>query len=316
MSKKQHYTVLGASGYIGSAICDYLDHHQYNYTPLSRSDVDYTNSSDFTNYIHLNTFNYKKPTNNSIVINASGYIGKPNVDACEHAKEDCLIGNVITPQNIAHICNRSNITYVHISSGCIYNGYEREFTEEDASNFDIQNGSFYSGSKALAEKVVLGVNKHCYIFRLRIPFDTIPDDRNYLTKLLRYDRLLNKPNSISHRFEFVESCIKLIEQKAPYGIYNVTNPGSIDARTIVGMMQKFTPALVKDHEFSFFETEQEFNSHVIAPRSNCVLSTKKISKYVTMTPAHEIIKQSIIKYGENKYYCDGLFRDCDAVISR
>ena len=39
-----------------------------------------------------------------------------------------------------------------ISSGCIYNGYEKRFTEEDEPNFTFNNGSFYSGSKALCEK--------------------------------------------------------------------------------------------------------------------------------------------------------------------
>ena len=36
----------------------------------------------------------KKPR---FLINAAGYTGKPNVDACELAKADCLDGNAVLP---------------------------------------------------------------------------------------------------------------------------------------------------------------------------------------------------------------------------
>ena len=38
------------------------------------------------------------------IINCAGYIGKPNVDACELAKADCIEGNVLLPLMLAQLC--------------------------------------------------------------------------------------------------------------------------------------------------------------------------------------------------------------------
>ena len=85
---------------------------------------------------------------------------------------------------------------MHISSGCIYDGYNKVYTEEDPPNFCFKtnNGSFYSGCKALAEDLVNKNNS--YICRLRIPFDQYNNPRNYLSKLQNYNKLLNMKNSI------------------------------------------------------------------------------------------------------------------------
>ena len=109
---------------------------------------------------------------------------------------------------------RKEYQFTQISSGCIYGGYEKHFTEKDTPNFDFQNGSFYSGTKALAEKVVLQNNPNSYVFRLRIPFDQYASPRNYLTKLLSYDTLLDAENSLSHRADFAKYVIELINQES------------------------------------------------------------------------------------------------------
>ena len=61
----------------------------------------------------------KKPR---FLINAAGYTGKPNVDACELAKADCLNGNAVLPGTIRQVCEDLKITWGHVSSGCIFSG--------------------------------------------------------------------------------------------------------------------------------------------------------------------------------------------------
>lgn len=310
----KNYIILGASGYIGSAFCNFLKTSKKPYIALSRNEVDYTDLKTFENYIHMNWRNSEKPTENSVIINCSGFIGKPNVDVCEDNKSECIIGNIVTPQNISNLCRRLGLKFAHISSGCIYSGYDKQFTEEDLSNFNIQNGSFYSGTKAIAEQLILSSNTNSYIFRLRIPFDHIPDQRNYITKILNYDKLLDKNNSLSHRGEFVSSCISLIENKAPYGIFNLTNPGYVSAKDVIEIIKKVSPVMLSGKTVKFFDSDDDFNKHVRAPRSNCILSTSKSSKYVHMSPVKDILKQSIIDYSKNKYYCDELFRCCETAV--
>ena len=93
------------------------------------------------------------------IINCSGFTGKPNVDACEDAKDLCWDLNVTVPSRIAQVCLENNIPFGQVSSGCIYTGYEKEYSETDIPNFGLYNNesSFYSKSKhacelALADK--------------------------------------------------------------------------------------------------------------------------------------------------------------------
>ena len=295
MILKNHfmYIILGKNGYIAEAIIKELKYRKLNYTALSRSDIDYTNFKEFANFYHINYNNYSAPTKNSIIINCAGYIGKPNVDACESNKGDTIMGNVVFPTNLANHCVTNSSTLVQISSGCIYNGYEKHFSEEDDSNFDFQNGSFYSGTKALCEKMILEHNPRSYIFRLRIPFDEHKSPRNYLTKLLSYEKLLNAENSLSHRGDFAKYVIDLLEQKVPHGIYNITNKGSVDTKSVIDLIKKHS---LSNKDFEFFDSLESFSEIVKAPRSNCILDTSKLESYTKVRHVEDALEESISNY--------------------
>ena len=294
------FIVLGKTGYIGSAFVQYLQEHDIDHVALSRRDVDYTNEKIFKKYLQdgwKNTNHHFWKLQAGGIINCSGYIGKPNVDACELAKAETLIGSSNLPEKIARICGEMNVPFIHISSGCIYGGYDKDFSENDPPNFDFQNGSFYSGSKALAERLIAATNKDSYIFRLRIPFDEHNSPRNYITKMLSYDKLLNAVNSMSHRKDFVTACVELAMSKSPYGIYNLTNPGRVDTKTVIDMIKKHQPDLRES--FTFYEDEDTFLGDVTAPRSNCVLDTSKMEAVLgakKMRPLEAALEESIINY--------------------
>ena len=212
-----------------------------------------------------------------VVINAAGYTGKPNVDACELAKEDTIHGNIVWPQILTDWCMLNDIQLGHVSSGCIYSGRRVDgepFTEEDVPNFSfVQNNcSFYSGTKAIAEKIVSKWNKN-YIWRLRIPFEENNNSRNYISKMLRYDKLLQAENSISNKQEFVSACIQTFTNKVPFGIYNVTNTGYI---TTDFLIEKLKMTIAKDKNFTLIDEEQLYKNYAKTPRSNCVMSNSKL----------------------------------------
>ena len=71
-------------------------------------------------------------------------------------------------------------------------------------SFDYPPCSYYSGTKVLGEAAIKEVGGNYYIWRLRIPFDEYDSPRNYLTKLIRYDKLLDAENSVSHLGDFVD----------------------------------------------------------------------------------------------------------------
>jgi hypothetical protein len=76
--------------------------------------------------------------------------------------------------------------------------------------------------KALGEEV-LAPYPNVYIWRVHIPFDQFDHPRNYLTKLMRYNRLLDARNSISELREFVDASVRCWERRIPFGVYNMTN---------------------------------------------------------------------------------------------
>lgn len=106
--------LLGASGYIGSAFATELHRRKMPFVPLARAQLDYTRFDLLLAYLRR-----ERP---AFVINAAGYSGKPNVDACETARADTLLGNALLPQTIAHACAMAEIPWGHVSSGCIFSG--------------------------------------------------------------------------------------------------------------------------------------------------------------------------------------------------
>ena len=281
--------LFGGGGYVGSAFKQALDKRGVKY---------FAPESAMINLLHTQAVEVVlESMNPSFVINCAGFTGKPNVDACEEQMHETNAGNVKTVFNLAQICDKLSIPWGHVSSGCIYNGYEKEFTEEDEPNFCFTNPpcSFYSGTKADAEKILKDLD--CYVWRLRIPFDEFDSPRNYLSKLINYNILLNVKNSISHRMEFAEACLSLWEITAPFGVYNVTNTGSVKAEEALTLFEKHQPYKFDDK--LLMENIQEFYdvAGCKTPRSNCVLDNSKLlSTGVKMKTAIESIEESIIKW--------------------
>lgn len=280
--------IFGSGGYVGRYYRRYFERKGFSFKVVSRSECESRDSKQLVNLFSSHQA--------SFVINCAGYTGKPNVDACELDKSNCLYGNAILPGMIAEACKIAGIPYGHVSSGCIYTGKRADglgFREEDAPNFSFRtnNCSFYSGTKALGEEI-LADYPNGYIWRLRIPFDQYDSPRNYLSKVMRYEKLLDAENSISHVGEFVAATMACIEKKVPFGIYNVTNPGSVTTRTIVRWIQE---SGVCNKSFDFFESESAFMQKAAkTPRSNCVLSTDKLSSVgIEMSPVEVAVKSAL-----------------------
>jgi len=280
--------LLGGSGYVGHAYQALLTRKGIPFRNLRRAELDYTNRDALRAALQRD-----KP---EFLINAAGYTGKPNVDACELHKHECLMGNAVLPGIVAEACADAGIPWGHVSSGCIYSGARPDgagFTETDTPNFTFRTNhcSFYSGSKALGEEVLAG-KPNVYVWRLRIPFNHVDNPRNYLTKLLRYQRLLEATNSISQLEEFCAATFACWEKRVPFGTYNVTNPGQVTTHEVVDLIKR---SGVSRKDFIFFKDEDEF-MHMAAktPRSNCVMDSSKLARAgIAMTEVHEAVARDL-----------------------
>ncbi|MEO6875467.1 MAG: sugar nucleotide-binding protein [Opitutaceae bacterium] len=280
--------LLGGSGYVGHAYQALLTRKAIPFRNVRRADLDYTNSAVLTAALRQD-----RP---EFLINAAGYTGKPNVDACELHKGECLMGNGVLPGIIAEACDAAGVPWGHVSSGCIFTGARDDgagFTESDEPNFTFRqdNCSFYSGTKALGEEVLAG-RSNLFVWRLRIPFNEVDTPRNYLTKLMRYPRLLAATNSISQLDEFVASTFACWEKRVPFGTYNVTNPGQITTHEVVELIER---SGVHPKKYEFFASESDFMKVAAkTPRSNCVMdSTKLAGVGIHLTEVHAAVELAL-----------------------
>jgi UDP-glucose 4,6-dehydratase len=265
--------LYGATGYIGSEFVKELNRRGLKHCKISHRDALWFADAD-------------------LVINCAAFVTKPSVDLCEDHKSECLLGNVWFPAVISTTCSIKDIPLIHVSTGCLYNGDNggRGWSESDASRLTFDTGAgFYVGSKELAERGVL-LNHKTYCCRIRLPFDNEDNPRNYLTKLLTYEKLVLANNSISHRGDFVKACLDLWQKGAPYGIYNVTNPGFVNTAQVcremirAGMMEKEKPYWAID----------EFQEMARTLKSNCVHNVSKLlSTGVKIRPVQEAITDAI-----------------------
>jgi len=244
-----------------------------------------------------------------VVINAAGKTGVPNVDWCEDHKRETLHANVLGPIVLAEECGKRGIYWVHLSSGCIYEGTKgakgekgtkgeqaEGWTEEDEPNF---TGSFYSRSKAWSEKTVRECTESdvngrggILILRLRMPFDGSSHPKNLITKLAKYARVNDEENSITCLTDFLEAAKKLIERRAT-GIYNMVNEGTISPYRIMELYRE-----IVDPSHSFEHLPLPAQSQVTkVGRSNCILATGKLKgEGIQMRPIEEAVKESLKEY--------------------
>lgn len=306
--------LLGKTGYVGGQFAQTLQERGIPFVAPTHAEMDCSQFTVLRKFL--------EDTSPEFVVNAVGHTGKPNVDACEKNWADTLQGNTLFPATMAHACASLDIPYGHVSSGCVYSGakvvnggqthIEKDltrpelqsllaknrrafhgFTELDEPNFTFRSPpcSFYSGTKALGEEALRGVGQG-YIWRLRIPFDRFDNPRNYLSKLRNYAKVYDNVNSLSHRADFAAGCLDLWQKRAPYGIYNMTNPGFVTARQVVDMMQKI---LKPARPFEFWKDDEEFyRTAAKTPRSNCILDAgKALAAGAQLRPVEDALVDSL-----------------------
>lgn len=275
---KTSILLIGANGYVGKKLNAAFYHKGWTTHCPTRDTL-------MSELIHA-TAKY------DYVVNAAGYTGRPNVDACKHNRQRVLQDNLLLPTLLTEWCLRHDTPLVHISSGCIYNGHKPDgsgFRESDEPNFSFLSRdycSYYSGSKAAAETVVRRLPDH-QILRLRMPFNGQVSDRNLLVKLCSYEKLVDVKNSITHIDDFVASTVMIMEEHLPCGTWNLVNDTPITTKDICKLLNKYGAK----NKYAFFKNYDEFAATVEEPRSSCILSGEK-AKFYGLPMRHTLVAMS------------------------
>jgi 3,5-epimerase/4-reductase len=88
--------VIGKSGHLRTAYQHYFQRNKIPHLCLGRTEINPSDPSAIK--ILLKSL---KP---SFLINAAGYTGQPNVDACENNQDSCLLANLILPIALNQVC--------------------------------------------------------------------------------------------------------------------------------------------------------------------------------------------------------------------
>jgi len=236
-----------------------------------------------------------------VVINCIGKTGKPNIDWCEEHKDETFFSNVTVPAMMAEACDEIGSGMIHIGSGCVYEGYQKEWTENDEPNFFR---SFYSKTKIFSEKILStydnDVMNDMLILRIRMPFDSSRSPRNLITKLTSYKQVIgDAQNSMTFIPDMLKATEMLVE-KGQTGIYNMVNRDALTHREIlVAYKYIVDPSFVLPTFIG--PSELETRGFVKAGRSNCVLSTRKLEEAgIEMPFASNALLRCLNEMGEKK----------------
>jgi dTDP-4-dehydrorhamnose reductase len=206
-----------------------------------------------------------------VLINTIGFCGIKNIDDCEFQKEKTSITNTIIPTLLAIECEKLGIQFIQIGSGCIFFPEERSYNPHPWTEKSIPNPlSYYSKSKYATDLAIQDL-KTSLILRIRMPLSEKNNSRNLINKLIKYDKIIDIPNSVTFLKDFTKF-VDFAANKNLTGIYNVTNPGSLSAKDIMDEYRKYKPK----HRFSIISGE-ELDKLTSAKRSNCLLNTEKIN---------------------------------------
>eukprot|EP00030_Apusomonadida_sp_AF-17_P000715 a175909_836.p1 GENE.a175909_836~~a175909_836.p1 ORF type:complete len:312 (+),score=144.18 a175909_836:43-936(+) len=231
------------------------------------------------------------------VLNAAGLTGRPNVDWCEHHKIEVLRVNVAGTLLLADATQARGIPCAMFATGCIFE-YDAEhpiggkgFTEEDDPNFF---GSFYSETKGVVEKY-LKLYENVLVLRLRMPISDDLHSRSFVTKITKYAKVVNVPNSMTVLHDLLPVSIQMIE-RGLRGVYNFVNPGAISHNEILAMYKEI---IDPSFEWANF-TVDECNAILACKRSNNTLDTTKITaEFPEIPEIHDAMRACFLRMKAN-----------------
>lgn len=280
--------IFGHSGYLGSIFCEMLLKKNINFTKaLSRADnFNDLNNEIKNNYTHVINF----------IGRTYGIIdGNYEYSATKFLSENLYINikdNLYCHINIAIVCEKYNVHYTYIGTGCIYqNNIEdlinknNPFNEESPPNYF---NSEYSITKSFTESILKNMSGKILILRIRMAISDKMSNKNFLTKFINFKNINNIPNSFSVIDELFQHIPTLMKNNIS-GIINFVNPGIISPHEIVSLYKKYV-----DPDYIINPQTNIMNS------SNCYLDTQLLQKLIPeVTNIKVSIIETLIKYKKN-----------------
>lgn len=122
----------------------------------------------------------------------------------------------------------------------------QRFAEKDPTKF---GGSFYSFIKPRVEAIMHATYPSILTLRIRMPISDDLHSRAFVTKLSKYDRMINIPDSNSILYDLVPLAIAMSEHKETR-VSNVTNPGTISHNEVLSLYKEIVHPIYQWKNFT------------------------------------------------------------------
>lgn len=215
--------LFGSQGYLGGA---YLKSEIFNNNQFITPEIDITKLEQVEK-----TINNNKP---DVIINCAG---QTNLEWCRDNQVESFAANVSGPQNILKWAVKNNAYFVHLSTGCIFEGAGQDgrgFTEDD----EPTPRCFYAETKSKADALLMESQyDKLLILRLRLPISPDMHLKNLISKVINFSALSDSQNSMTYVPDLIAATKFLIENNQS-GIFNVCNSGTISPYEIANMAKQ------------------------------------------------------------------------------
>ena len=194
--------------------------------------------------------------------------------------------NLFSPVGLAMLCKERNIHFTYMGTGCIFSYTEDKklFTEAEQPNFF---GSSYSVVKGFTDRLMHlpSLQSNSLNVRIRMPISSDDSPRNFIVKLLKYQKICSMPNSMTVLDELLPVFCDMVKTKKT-GTINLTNPGVIEHSEILDLYRDMIDPTFKYELFSY----EEQMKVIACDRSNNELDTTLLK---TWYPSVKSIKDSV-----------------------
>tara|TARA_Y100000389_G_C17449112_1_gene513541 strand:- start:1309 stop:2190 length:882 start_codon:yes stop_codon:yes gene_type:complete len=287
--------VYGSKGWIGSQFIEILKNNSIDFF---QGGARVENKNDL-----LKEVNSYSPTHIiSLIGRTHGIHNNKTYSTIDYLEQEGRLfenvrDNLFSPLMLAHICNEKNIHFTYLGTGCIfqydethaYGKEENGFTEESLPNFF---GSSYSIVKGFTDQLMKLYEEKCLNLRIRMPITNTNNERNFITKIVNYEKICSIPNSMTVLPELLPIALNLMKY-GHTGTFNLTNPGLISHNEILSLYKEIVN---KDFTWENFTTEEQ-NKILDSKRSNNYLDTTKLEKlYPNVKNIKVSIKEILLKY--------------------
>ena len=269
--------LLGHKGWIGKQLLELIKSISDN--EIITTDIRVDNYDEIDRFIFEN-----KPDR---IISVIGRTYGDNINSIDYLEQKGNLkininDNLYSPLNLAFISKKYNIHLTYMGTGCIFNGYEKEYLENDEPDFF---GSSYSIVKGFTDRIMKNFDNVLNV-RIRMPItNDINSNRNFINKIINYKKICSMNNSMTVLPDLLPVLIDMIIKKE-IGTINLVNPGYISHNEILELYKEhINPDFTWDNM-----TIEEQNKLLLSQRSNNILNTEKLQK---LYPDVKDIKTSI-----------------------